>query len=81
MSWVSGIVVYIVLWWLIFFMTLPFGVKSPHEAGEVVEPGHSDGAPVKTDLWLKVGITCLIAAVLWGIAFYLISTDMLSFRR
>jgi predicted secreted protein len=81
MSWVSGIVVYIVLWWLIFFMTLPFGVKSPHEAGEVVEPGHSDGAPVKTGLWLKVGITSVIAAVLWGIAFYLISSDMISFRR
>ena len=81
MSWVSGIIVYIILWWLVFFMTLPFGVKSPHEVGEVAEPGHADGAPVKPRLWLKAEITTLIAAMFWGIAYYLIASDMLSFRR
>ena len=81
MNWVSGIVVFVVLWWLVFFMTLPFGVKSPHEVGEVAGRGHADGAPVKPRLWLKAGITTLIAAVLSGIAYYLIASDMLSFRR
>ena len=81
MSWVSGIVVYVILWWLVFFMTLPFGVKSPHEVGEVAGLGHSDGAPVKPRLWLKAEITTLIAAIFWGIAYYLIASDMLSFRR
>lgn len=81
MNWVSGIVVYVVLWWLVFFMTLPFGVKSPHEVGEVVEPGHSDGAPVKPQLLLKAGITTAIAAILWAVAYYLITSEMLSFRR
>mgnify|MGYP000524092538 FL=1 len=81
MNWVSAIVVYVILWWLVFFMTLPFGVKSPHEVGEVVEPGNSDGAPVNPRVWLKVGITTAIAAVLWGIAYYLITSDLLSFRR
>ena len=81
MSWVSGIVVYVILWWLVFFMTLPFGVKSPHEVCEVARPGHADGAPVKPRLWLKAEITTLIAAMFWGIAYYLIASDMLSFRR
>ena len=81
MSWVSGIVVYVILWWLVFFMTLPFGVKSSHEVGEVAGPGHADGAPVKPRLWLKAEITTLIAAMFWGIAYYLIASDMLSFRR
>jgi predicted secreted protein len=37
-------------------------------------------APVKPRLWLKAGITTLIAAVLWAGAYYLIASDMLSFR-
>ncbi len=81
MNWVSGIVVYIILWWLVFFMALPFGVKPPHEVGEVAGPGHSDGAPVKPRVWLKAGITTVIAAVLWCIAYYLITSGMLSFHR
>ena len=28
MDWVSGVVVYILLWWWVFFMTLPFGARA-----------------------------------------------------
>ena len=80
MSWVSGIVVFLVLWWLVFFVTLPFGVRAPHEAGETVEPGHADGAPVRPRLWLKAAIATAITAVLWGIAYWLIASDLISFR-
>ena len=44
MSLVSGIVVYILLWWWVFFMTLPFGVKRVDQ----VEDGHDAAAPVKS---------------------------------
>jgi hypothetical protein len=30
---VSGIVVYVILWWVVFFTMLPVGVKTQHEAG------------------------------------------------
>jgi predicted secreted protein len=80
MGWFSGLVVYVILWWLVFFMTLPFGVRAPHEVGDVAGPGHVPSAPVKPRLWLKAGITTLIAAVLWAGAYYLITSDMLSFR-
>ena len=43
MGTVSGIVVYILLWWWVFFMSLPFGVKRT----EVVEDGHDAAAPQK----------------------------------
>jgi predicted secreted protein len=81
MTLFTGAVTFIILWWLVFFMTLPFGVKPPHEVGETAGPGHSEGAPVKPRLWLKVGITTAIAVLLWFVAFYLISSGMLSFRR
>ncbi len=80
MNWFSGIVVFLVLWWLVFFVTLPFGVRSAYEAGETVGEGHADGAPVRPRLWLKAGVTTVITTVLWGIAYWLIASDVISFR-
>jgi len=80
MGWISGVVVYVILWWLVFFMCLPIGVRPPHEVGEQAEEGHEAGAPVKTYLPVKLLAATLIAAVLWGVAFWLIQSDMLSFR-
>jgi len=80
MTWFSGLVVYIILWWLIFFMTLPFGVRAPHEVGEAVKAGHADGALVRPRLWLKAGITTAIAAALWAVAYVIINYDLISFR-
>lgn len=80
MNWFSGIVVFLVLWWLVFFVTLPFGVRSAYEAGERVGEGHADGAPVRPRLWMKAGVTTIVTAVLWGIAYWLIASDVISFR-
>ena len=80
MDWFSGVVVYVIIWWVVFFMTLPFGVRPPHEVGETAEVGDADGAPVRPRLWLKAGVTTLIAAVLWGGAWLVIVNDWISFR-
>ncbi len=76
MSWPAGLVTFVVIWWCVFFMALPWGNRAPDEVG----PGHADGAPANPRLWLKAGITTAVSAVLWGIAYYVISSDMLSFR-
>jgi predicted secreted protein len=75
---VSGVVVYVLLWWWVFFMTLPVGVKVP-EASEV-EVGHATSAPRNPNLLKKVIAATLIAAVLWGGAYMLIDADVISFR-
>ena len=77
----SGIVVYVILWWMIFFMTLPIGVRPPHEAGQQAEPGHDPGAPVRTHLPLKLLATTVIAAVLWGVVWWVIDSGLLSIRN
>lgn len=80
MGWFSGTVVFIMIWWVIFFTTLPFGNRSSYEEGEAAQPGHAPSAPIKPRLWLKVGITTLISCALWGVAYYLIASETLSFR-
>jgi len=45
MSIVYGMAVFFMIWWIVLFAVLPFGVRqSQREAGEVV-PGSEPGAP------------------------------------
>ncbi len=76
MNWFSGIVVFVIIWWCVFFMTLPFGLGIPDKP----EKGHATSAPVNPRLWLKAAVTTLIAAALWAVARWLIVSDYISFR-
>ena len=77
MHWASGILVFVVLWWLVIFAVLPWGVRIPDR----VEPGHADSAPVKPMLGRKVLATTAITAVLWLIVYLVVQSDWLSFRE
>jgi len=79
MGWVTGLLVYGVLWWLIFFMTLPVGVKSQEEDNSVV-PGTTESAPVKPHLWRKAAATSVIAALLWGLVYLAVTQGWVSLR-
>ena len=77
MDWVSGLVVYILLWWWVFFMALPVGNRPPEDVGD----GHAASAPAKPRLSIKAGATTLIAAVLWGGVYLVIDSGVISFRE
>jgi len=36
MTWISFAAVYFIIWWLVLFVTLPFGLKTQDEDGETV---------------------------------------------
>ena len=64
----SVIAVYFVVWWVVLFAVLPWGVRRE----ENPEIGHDPGAPAVSHLKRKLGITTLITFVLWGIGVFLI---------
>lgn len=64
--WVTILAVYFVVWWLVLFAVLPFGVKNQVDAGEVV-PGSEPGAPVNPILIRRIVITTLVSAVVTGL--------------
>ncbi|MFO1089802.1 MAG: DUF1467 family protein [Hyphomicrobiales bacterium] len=66
MSVWSGLAIYFVIWWTVLFAVLPFGVRSHHEAGVPVEPGHADAAPVEPMLVKKAIWTTIVAAVVFA---------------
>ena len=76
MNWFTGIMVYVIIWWVVLFTVLPWGVRVSDET----EPGHAPSAPDKPMLWRKALVTTLIATVLWVGAYYLIESDLITFR-
>ena len=74
MGLVSGVVVYILLWWWVFLMILPFGVRTP----KVVETGHATSAPAKPMLWRKAAVTTMIAGVLFAILYWVIVSEIVT---
>lgn len=69
----GGIVVYVIVWWLVLFTVLPWGVRPPAEPGK----GHATSAPARPRLLLKFAITTVIATGLWFVADYVISSGII----
>ena len=74
MDLVSGAVVYLLMWWWVFLMSLPFGVRAEVEP----EAGHAPSAPARPMLWRKVGASTLIAGVLTAVINWVISAQIIS---
>jgi predicted secreted protein len=76
MGWLTGIVVYILVWWVTLFAVLPLWV-TPAEPGE---PGHAAGAPQHPFLARKLALTSAVAAVIWLGIYIVVSEPWFSFR-
>lgn len=78
MGWISGIAVYIVIWWLVIFMVLPWGVQPVDQRD--VEKGHAGSAPRRPHMLRKVVITSVISAVLWLVVYGVMASGLISLR-
>ena len=76
MGWFEGIVVYTIIWWCVLFTVLPWGIRRNTDE----EKGHDAGAPARPRLLLKFAVTTVISTVLFGVAWYSIASDLISFR-
>ncbi|MBT3171056.1 MAG: DUF1467 family protein [Rhodospirillaceae bacterium] len=76
MSWFNVGLIFLIAWWLAWFLTLPFGIKTP----EKVEPGHASSAPVKPRLWIKAAIATVIAAVITAILVVIIESGWIDLQ-
>jgi predicted secreted protein len=67
MSWSTAAAIYFIIWWVVLFAVLPFGVRSHADAGIEVEAGHDPGAPILPRLWPKVIWTTAVASLLFAL--------------
>jgi len=68
MTWFTGTATFLIVWWLVLFAVLPWGVK-PAQRPQI---GTEHGAPENPNLWRKALITTLISLLLWGVVFLII---------
>lgn len=66
MAITTVLAIYFIIWWVVLFMVLPWGVHSQEESGEV-SPGTDPGAPAVHRLWIKLLWTTLLASVVFAI--------------
>ena len=68
MSIATALAIYFVIWWVVLFAVLPFGVRSQEESGSIV-PGSDPGAPTLAKLGRKLVWTTIVASVVFGICY------------
>jgi predicted secreted protein len=80
----TAFAIYFVFWWIVLFLTLPFGVRSQHEDGEGaghVIPGTDPGAPVAPRMGRKLIWTTLISSVLFAASMLAYNAGYLNVER
>ena len=77
MAWVTGIIVYVLVWWITLFAVLPLWVTP----AEPDDPGHAAGAPQRPRMLLKIAITTVVSAVIWLAIYLVVKSPWLSFRE
>jgi predicted secreted protein len=76
MDWFGAAIVFVVVWWLVLFMVLPFGAAPPDE----VEPGMANSAPARPRLGLKFLLTTLIALAATALILWFIQSGLVELR-
>ena len=77
MKLTSAIGIYFVVWWMVLFAILPFGIRNAAEAEEQVEQGNDAGAPVAHGLLWKAKVTTLVAALVFGLVYVVLTQGLL----
>jgi predicted secreted protein len=77
--WYTVLAIYFIVWWLVFFTVLPFGMRSQEEAADVV-PGTDPGAPKVHGLKTKLLWTTAVSTILFAIFYWAFVTKVVAFE-
>jgi predicted secreted protein len=78
MNPVTGIAMYVIIWWTLLFVVLPFGTHPVAEPDE--STGGWRGAPDKARIGRKMLVNTLLSAAVWTACYIVITGPWLSFR-
>lgn len=81
MNIAGAIVIFVIIWWCVFFMMLPVGIKGHAETGEELVKGGDIGAPTNPDIKKKVIRTTVLTFILWLIVSGIILSGVINFQE
>lgn len=70
MSITTMLAIYFLIWWIVLFAVLPWGVHSQHEGSEMAS-GTDPGAPIVPRLRLKLIWTTIVTTIVF-VAFFIV---------
>ena len=81
MGLTGSIIVYVIIWWVIFFSVLPFGIESNKEIFKDSIEGVDPGAPKNPKIAKKFLITTIITSLLFIVIYYLVNNGFFNLRN
>lgn len=76
MTITAALVMFSVTWFMVFFMVLPLRFRSQSQVG-VIEPGTPASAPADAMIKKKAQITTAVAAVIFVILYFVITSGLI----
>ena len=76
----GSIIVYVLIWWIIFFSVLPFGIESNKEIFKDSIEGNDPGAPKNPKIAKKFLITTIITSIIFIMIYYAVKLNFLNLR-
>jgi len=64
----TALAIFFLIWWVVLFAVLPWGVRSQHEGNDIA-PGTDPGAPSKARIGWKLVWTTVVAAAIYAVCF------------
>jgi len=64
----TSVAIFFLIWWLVLFAVLPWGVRRQDEDGEIA-PGTDPGAPAIPDLRRKLLWTTVVSLVVYAVCY------------
>ncbi len=64
----TAVAIFFLIWWVVLFAVLPWGIRSQHEGGEIV-PGTDPGAPAIPNLGRKLLWTTRVSVAIFAVCY------------
>ena len=72
------IAIYFLIWWVVLFAVLPWGVRNQEETGGVI-PGSDPGAPAIHKVWSKLIWTTLVATAIFAALYVIYANGLIPY--
>lgn len=76
MNWFTGVIVYVLIWWVVLFTVLPWRNQPPKNP----QTGTAASAPNKPNLGIKFVATTVISAFVWVVVYLMIDQGIIDYR-
>ncbi len=64
MGWVTALALFFLVWWVVLFAVLPWGVRPPDNPGLGHEPGAPEFPDLKKKFWITTGVSLGLMAII-----------------